>query len=136
MNTTERMPARLMAALFKRLGYLEQKIAERQAQGAPVNYYLDELRACLWLLDQVGITYEQRTQPVPDPEPFSVEPRIAALPMDKQQEIVGLYRRGHQVEAIAEAFGFPRRAILNVLNQAGYAVSLTMEKHRDQGLSR
>jgi hypothetical protein len=57
------------------------------------------------------------------------------LPMDKQTEIVARYRRGVSLDDLALDFGFPRRAIVNVLNAAGYAISIVQEQHRREGLS-
>jgi hypothetical protein len=62
--------------------------------------------------------------------------RERPLPMDKQRDIVRLYRKGSRVEEIADKFGFPRRAVVNVLNDAGYAIAIVQESHRDQGLSK
>jgi hypothetical protein len=58
------------------------------------------------------------------------------LPIQKQHEIVSLYRGGKSVEQIADQFRFPRRAVVNILNDAGYAIAIVQEEHRRNGLSR
>lgn len=62
--------------------------------------------------------------------------RERPLPMDKQQDIIRLYRKGSRVEEIADKFGFPRRAVVNVLCDAGYSVAIATDAHRDMGLDR
>ena len=58
------------------------------------------------------------------------------MPIDRQREIVARYRRGVSIDDLAFDFGFPRRAIVNVLCDAGYAISPVLERHCREGLSR
>jgi hypothetical protein len=127
---TQRMPHVLQVAIYKRTEYLETQIATRRAAGLPVNYFEAERDAILWLLDASQVPHERR-----GPETTDLAKPLP-LPMDRQREIVAAFRRGETLDQIAAAFKFPLRAVVNTLNEAGYAVAIVTEAHRREGLSQ
>jgi DNA-directed RNA polymerase specialized sigma24 family protein len=142
-----RMPTSLMIALFNRLALLEDQIADRTSQGKGAPTQRREMAAILWLMYHVGIRYrrpqtlpweaqrrEDLTSQINTAQEQIVEKIEKPLPLDQQREIVAAYRRGTSIEELAAYFDFPRRAICNVLNDAGYSTSVARDEHRQQGI--
>src|SRR5215468_1249733 len=109
-TTTTVMPKYLEDAIVHMLVYAQQKIAERKEQGFSTSYKEREIEAIQWLVNRAGVTFRQqverprkkREQPRPQPRP--VAPLPIRLPETEMRELVTLYRKGCDLDQIAEHF--------------------------------
>jgi len=120
-----RIPRPLAVALFKRLDYLDLKIAEREVQGLLVNFYQNERDAIVWLLDAQGVKYEPRrtafnevSQAPEDPHEFVRLGRGCVV------AILGKLGGTSPPRAIAEAFKVPMRLVQQIQKLGPEAIGI------------
>lgn len=131
----------LEAACKLKVSYAGEAAARRalvrlQAEQSP-EYHVQHAYACAichgWHLTSLDAEHSAVAQRIVESRRPEC-PERPPLPMSQQREIVAAYCRGKSLDALAASFKHPRRAIVNVLIDAGYAAPLTRDVHREKGI--